>query len=139
MWAPLRRYGVHTANDHVFVKIDTEGAEALIVPSLIEWVKAAPRKPTIFLSMHNKADTEQRAKIAEFLNLFPFFAVLPARHSRPNRPAYYDKGTCMAGVPLHANAKGDHFTEAMVCKWCDYLLVADESRAKAVCPEGPKK
>ena len=36
-------------------------------------------------------------------------------------------------MALHANARGDHFTEEMVCDWCDYLLVADDARAKALC------
>ena len=132
LWASLSRYGVNTTNDHIFVKIDTEGAEALIVPSLIEWVKAAPRTPTIFLSMHSRADKTQRAKVAEFLNLFPFYGVMGGRDSRAKNPDY-DKGSCKKGVDLQANAKGDHFNETMICKWCDYLLVADDSRAKEVC------
>ncbi|KAJ1469503.1 hypothetical protein T484DRAFT_1851515 [Baffinella frigidus] len=133
----LAEYGVNISKDRIFIKIDTEGAEAMIVPALLSWVKGAPNinKPTVFLSMHSKADKAQRAQIAEFLNLFPFFAALPARNSRTLRPAYYDTGRCKAGVALHGNARGDVFTVEMVCEWCDYLLVADDARAKALCPD----
>jgi FkbM family methyltransferase len=43
----------HITGD-IFVKIDTEGAEAFIVPSLKKWLESRrDRLPTIFVSMHN--------------------------------------------------------------------------------------
>jgi len=47
--AILKEYGISTAKDHIFVKIDTEGAESLIVPSLQTWIQSAVIKPTIFI------------------------------------------------------------------------------------------
>jgi len=52
----LREHGVE-ASAGMFVKIHTEGAEALILPSLQSWIASA--KPTLFVSMHNTADAQQ--------------------------------------------------------------------------------
>ena len=133
----LADYGATT--DHVFVKIDAEGAEALIVPLLYHWIATAQKKPTIFLSMHNRANSEQRKAIAAVLNLFPFYAVIRGKNSADeiDLGTDHDCGTwqsCKTGVPLKANPQHDFFTPSMVCNWCDYLLVFDDIRATEMCP-----
>jgi len=134
----LAEYGVTTETDHVFVKIDTEGAESLILPSLREWVEASKKKPTIFLSMHNKANPDQRKAIVAVLNLFPFYAVLPGRTSDVDLGPEADKGECKAGVALHPNPHGNRFLESALCSWCDYLVTTDATRANVVCPAEQK-
>ena len=126
LWSLLDEYGV-SATTPLFVKIDTEGAEAVIVPSLRTWIAGAAIKPTIFMSMHEKADTEQKAQIAAVLNMYPYFAVFRGRRGEKN-PATVsgaDTGACKSGFVLRNNADGAHFRADTICAWCDYLVTAD--------------
>lgn len=62
-------------NRRLFVKIDAEGAETFILPSLTEWVRCLPRKPVFFISTHatpSRATAEQRAQIVDFFHSFRF-------------------------------------------------------------------
>ena len=127
----LKDYGLSTDRHHLFIKIDTEGAESLIVPSLHDWVAAAPKRPTIFLSMHDSSNTSQLEAIATVLNMFRFYAIIPGRTDENIGTSI---PTCVNGIPLQSNAKNNFFTASKVCRWCDYLLVDDDSRAAEMCP-----
>ena len=134
--ALVEEYGMSTA-ERLFVKIDTEGAESMIVPSLHDWVANAVIKPTIFLSMHNKADAAQKAAIAKVLNLYPFYAVIKGRTEDDSIAVSgpgVDDGTCEQGVPLESNSGGDRFSARNICNWCDYLVSVDNDEATRLCP-----
>lgn len=128
----LQEYGVQMdGSKRLFIKIDTEGAESIIVPSLKHWLVQIPKDklPTIYMSMHDKADASQRAIIAEVLNLFPFFA-----RSSHSRSIVHDSNyECNRGVRLDANTEGNYFNASLICEWCDYLLVANDVHARAFC------
>lgn len=123
-------YSIDTASK-VFLKIDTEGAESLILPSLLPWLKSIKSKPTIFVSMHGVADITQRTQIATVLNLYPYYAIIRGRNKEPHAitgPGV-DGVMCSDGVRLTLN-DGTRFTEKNICSWCDYLLVMDNKRDK---------
>ena len=139
----VEEYGLSTDRDRLFVKIDTEGAESLILPSLTEWVQQAKIKPTFFVSMHSTSTLEQKDKIAELLNIYPYYAVFRGRESPETEAAMLDEvadpqnGGCNQGVPLLANSEHNRFAAETVCNWCDYLLVTDTDRAAKMCPTHP--
>ena len=63
--------------DISLIKVDTEGAELFILPSLAEWVRGWPGgvKPAIWLSLHGKflaAHPEWRAFVTPFMQQFAF-------------------------------------------------------------------
>ena len=51
--ALFKRWGVALGLD-TFVKVDVEGYECDLVPGLVDWLLAAPLKPTIQLAMHGE-------------------------------------------------------------------------------------
>ena len=61
---------------NVFIKMDIEGAEASVVPTLLSWLSGLETKPSLFISFHGQANPEQKRKIAEVFNLYTNFAVL---------------------------------------------------------------
>lgn len=99
------------SNDRrLFVKIDTEGAETFILPSLTEWVRCLPRKPVFFISTHDtpsRATPQQRAQIVEFFRSFLF--VSEVTESR-ELSIHQNNFTC-----------GADFTDAMLHDSSDYL------------------
>lgn len=130
----LAEYGV-TDFAHLFVKIDTEGAESLILPTLLPWLQAMNQTelPTIFVSMHAASNEEQRGKIAELLNLYPFYAIVMGRNEKLKHGTEgLDVGVCKEGMQLHHN-KGERFTAGHICLWCDYLLVTNRDGERAKC------
>jgi hypothetical protein len=136
----------------LFVKMDAEGAESFILPSLAPWLDRwdarAEEKPTLFVSMHDAADEAQRAAIAALLNRYRFFAHIAGREAEPRTPdggwghrvigadGVGPDASCGGatgrGVPLTRNA-GDHFRAETVCSWCDYLLTDDDANSRAAC------
>ena len=114
----------------LFIKIDTEGAEAFIVPSLKQWLQSIPqsKRPTIFLSMHHTGQhtSEQYSEIASVLNLYPYYGIAANQES---------KCTGHAGVFLNKNPESNYFRGDNICVDCDYLLVADDSRALVKCQQ----
>ena len=61
---------------NVFIKMDIEGAEASVLPTLLSWLSGLETKPSLFISFHGQANPEQKRKIAEVFNLYTNFAVL---------------------------------------------------------------
>lgn len=125
--ALLREYRIPTdGKEKLFLKIDTEGAEAMILPSLKSWLDGLhqTKLPTIFVSMHGKADDRERAQIAQLFNLYPFFGTSDDKNK-----------DCPEGVRLESNANGDYFSADKICHGCDYLLVASANRSESVCPK----
>lgn len=133
----LVEYGYSLDKDKLFIKMDTEGAEAIIIPSLTLWFSKASRLPSMLISMHNKATYEQRAAIADFLNLYPFFAVIRGRHPEPRADRVrYTASTCRKGMALNIN-NGRVFTADNVCSWCDYLLTQTKDNSIRNCKTTP--
>ena len=123
-----------TTDRQLFLKIDTEGGESVILPSLLQWVDAAMVKPTIFVSMHATADVTQKKKIASLFNKYKFFAVVPGRALEADpQTISLASASCSEGVSLHQNVLGKHFDEHNICNWCDYLLVDDDARSTLLC------
>jgi hypothetical protein len=134
LWSLLEEYGVSSTTP-LFVKIDTEGAEAVIVPSLRTWIAGLSIKPTIFMSMHAKADAAQKAELAAVLNMYPYFAVFKGRNEEKNLATISgaDAGACTGGIVLRENADGSHFRGDQICEWCDYLVTVDDSGYRDHC------
>jgi FkbM family methyltransferase len=72
------------ADGRILVKIDTEGAEALILSTLAAWAAPARPRPALLVSMHNPSSRlrEALAGWAELLRLYRHVSEL----GRPPRP-----------------------------------------------------
>jgi hypothetical protein len=58
-----------------FIKIDTEGAEWSIVPSLHTWLAGfAGKKPTLAISLHPNNENAVKTALPEFLSVLRLFA-----------------------------------------------------------------
>jgi hypothetical protein len=124
----LLGFGWQSQQNNLFIKIDTEGAERLIVPALYTWMQSMKVLPTIYLSMHDTANEHERGLIARVLNLYPYYAIMPGRTREPRASVMrnsrgIDTGACKSGVPLTRNEHQNRFSPHTVCSWCDYLLV----------------
>jgi FkbM family methyltransferase len=70
-------------NENLFLKVDTEGAEALLVPSLIQLVRKLKYKPTWFISKHkNKRYSELGVQqgFSDLISLYKCHRYAPASH-----------------------------------------------------------
>jgi FkbM family methyltransferase len=95
----LRMKGALTTD--VFIKVDTEGAEVLVIPSCYDWLKVMNPKPTLFISMHNtlsQQSEEVQRKFKQVLQLYKYYG-----EAAPGR---------MGGKP---------FTKENLCEWCDII------------------
>jgi hypothetical protein len=72
-------YHLHRMTGKVFIKMDIEGAEASVVPTLHSWIQSLETKPTFFISFHGRADEQQKSDIAKVFNLYKHYAVLEVR------------------------------------------------------------
>ena len=77
-------YSHHGMTGKVFIKMDIEGAEASVVPSLRGWLESLETKPSFFISFHGKADKVQKGEIAKVFNLYQHYAVLEVHHHQSN-------------------------------------------------------
>lgn len=66
----------HELSGEVFIKMDIEGAEATVVPSLFSWLSRLTVKPKLFISFHAQATQAQKEEIAKVFNLYRHYAVL---------------------------------------------------------------
>jgi hypothetical protein len=57
----------------LFIKIDTEGAEVFIVPSLTRWVRCLPRKPVFYISTHHTVSKLPERDLAALVGFFRLF------------------------------------------------------------------
>jgi FkbM family methyltransferase len=73
----------HGLSGEVFIKMDIEGAEATVVPSLLSWLSRLTMKPKIFISFHAQATQAQKEEIAKVFNLYKHYAVLKVLPPRP--------------------------------------------------------
>ena len=73
----------HGLSGEVFIKIDIEGAEATVVPSLLSWLSRLTMKPKLFISFHAQATQAQKEEIAKVFNLYKHYAVLKVLPPRP--------------------------------------------------------
>jgi len=121
-------------SDSVFIKIDTEGAEAFIVPSLGPLMAKFDTQPTLLISMHASGSDTERKRFAEFLNTYKYYAILPGRNTetREFSSEGVDDGKCAEGIVVTRN-QGARFNADLLCDWCDYLLVADNTASKRLC------
>jgi FkbM family methyltransferase len=102
--------------DDVFVKIDTEGAEAFIVPSLKKWLESRRvRLPTIFVSMHNDmSHLDKKTELLKgFLDIFQM----------------YQKVEVVSPALKIAEARiilGSEWTSEMIarCSGCDIIMTS---------------
>ena len=129
----LRDYGV-VKSEKVFLKIDTEGAESSILPSLTALIKQFDTKPTVLVSMHATGTDSQRQQMADFLNMYPHYVIFPGRQeeSRVSNREGMDDGQCEEGVVLFEN-DGSRFDGGEICDWCDYLVVHDNRASQEKC------
>jgi FkbM family methyltransferase len=95
----LRMKGALTTD--VFIKVDTEGAEVLVIPSCYDWLKVLNPKPTLFISMHNTLSSQSKEvqrKFKEVLQLYKYYG-----EAAPGREG------------------GKPFTKEDLCQWCDII------------------
>ncbi len=96
----------------VFVKIDTEGAEAFIVPSLKKWLESRrDRLPTIFVSMHSGySHLDKNPKLLNgFLEIIKMYEKVAVAVPVGEVP-----------LPIH----GSEWTaeKLMMCSFCDIIM-----------------
>ena len=66
----------HGLTGEIFIKMDIEGAESTVVPSLLSWLSRPTMKPKLFISFHAQATQAQKEEIAKVFNLYKHYAVL---------------------------------------------------------------
>ena len=113
---------------HIFIKMDIEGAEAVVVPTLDEWFSSMEVKPTLFISFHGAASVEQKRQIARVLNLYPYYAILQGHSDLHSSPS-----SCTFGVPLLDNKDGRAFSAETLCERCDVLVTSSRTRSDELC------
>ena len=135
----VEEYDVESSAN-VFIKIDTEGAEAFIVPALGPLMAKFDTQPTLLISMHASGSDSQRKRFAEFLNTYKYYAILPGRNAEARDVSIegVDDGKCAEGIAVTRN-EGARFTAELLCDWCDYLLVADNTASKRICGAKTRK
>ena len=116
------------ADEKMFIKIDTEGAESMIIPSLYDWLKSLQKKPTIFLSMHAASNAHQKEVIANVINLYPFITIISNDNQRLKSTT--EKEECEHGVKV---VKNSGLKSEDICEWCDYLMVESDTQYKNNC------
>ena len=70
-------------NERLFLKVDTEGAEALLVPSLVPLVQKLKHKPTWFLSKHQNnryMEPQVQQGFRELIAMYKCHRYAPASH-----------------------------------------------------------
>ena len=95
-----------------FFKIDTEGAEYVILPSLYEWLEAiAPgKRPTITLSMHaNEAGDAALPSMLKVIHLFRY-------------AGQWEGAKRFDPLPLTKLATGVTLDFLKRCRGCDILM-----------------
>ena len=129
----MRDYGV-VKSEKVFLKIDTEGAESSILPSLTALIKQFDTKPTVLVSMHATGTDSQRQQMADFLNMYPYYVIFPGRQGegRVSNRDGMDDGLCEEGVVLFEN-DGSRFDGGKICDWFNYLVVHDNRASREKC------
>jgi FkbM family methyltransferase len=94
---------------NVFVKIDTEGAEAFIVPSLKKWLESRrDRLPSIFVSMHTEfSHLDQKPQLVQgWLEIF----------------GMYEKVMPQGEAPIHGSKwTAEKLTQ---CTRCDIIMTS---------------
>ena len=102
----------------------------MVVPSLLDLVLSADLKPSLFISMHGRANAEQKAVFARLFNLYKHYSVLNEDSEG------YTVDDCAEGVKLADNAAGSNFRVEDICDRCTYLLVDDAARSRLLCEQG---
>lgn len=64
----FKHWGVDLSLD-TFIKIDVESYECAHIPSMVDWLLAAPLKPTISLAMHSQVASCQADAYADITRL----------------------------------------------------------------------
>uniref|UniRef100_A0A6U4Z970 Methyltransferase FkbM domain-containing protein n=1 Tax=Hemiselmis andersenii TaxID=464988 RepID=A0A6U4Z970_HEMAN len=120
----------------LLIKIDIEGGEAILLPSLREWVSSVEVKPTIFVSMHSQSDGWQKEAIANVLNQYPYYAIIRGPKLDTDASVIGDavNGLCEKGVLLRRNG-GSRFNWENICETCDYLVTTNATGSEALCAE----
>ena len=72
--------------ERLFFKVDTEGGEALLIPSLLPLIRKLKHKPTCFISKHRNSRFNEPAIQQGFLDLIAMYRChrfTPASHETP--------------------------------------------------------
>lgn len=121
----LKEYALRNKTP-LFIKIDTEGAESLIVPSLFTFVEQWKANIVMFISMHDASNTQQKEKISQFLNKCTNVAI-------SSSCGHWDGCNLKSpsGVPVYKGgnklAFGSNivFNYTTICDSCDYVCKID--------------
>jgi hypothetical protein len=65
------------------VKMDIEGAEFFVLPTLLDWLKQ--KRPALFLSLHAPllSDADRQSRVAGLLESLQFYRQIRDEHNRP--------------------------------------------------------
>lgn len=69
----------------VFIKMDAEGAEAIILPSLNKWLETFTYKPTMLISFHGTATDTIKKDIKNVLKKYRYFRLVATGGSFENK------------------------------------------------------
>ena len=84
------------------VKLDVEGAEAVLLPLLVEWLRGAARRPAILLELHRNLWLDHdadAARLADALATFAHVSFVGTRRSRED-PSYVGPQELVAFDPV---------------------------------------
>lgn len=71
----LEHVEINPNEEFMFIKMDVEGHEQAVIPSLVTWIQGLKRKPTFFISFHNGVQSNETAvaAIEKFFYSFRYF------------------------------------------------------------------
>ena len=104
-------------NSKVFIKIDTEGFEQVVVPSLYTLLQTLTVRPTLFISMHigHRLPTQdERKAFVDTLALYHFLLVVEFKEDGKRDERSYIR---RLESPPHPEE---------LCTYCDYVATDDE-------------
>ena len=126
----------HRVSHPAFVKVDIEGAESILLPSIRGWLRSLAHKPSLFISFHKQADDWQREAIAELLNMYSYYAIIATSMADEETKRDSVNGLCERGVLLKSNVGGRHFHwSTTALDTSDVLVVDDPSHSAVLCAD----
>ena len=105
----------------LFIKVDTEGAETFIIPSLTSWVRCLPKRPVFFISLHGTLPLlsfSERLALVAFFKSFRYALKLGAARGLEGKGE--DLLQKLSVEDFEANC-GESFTDAMLEVHNDYI------------------
>ena len=116
--------------DDMFIKLDTQGAEKIILPSLLSWYSSFPfpHKPAMFISFHGVGGYEDKLdSMVRVIHLYKYYSIA-GKDRRKKKKRQDGGGGEKRGVEEVKFHKASEFTKEMLVEseWMD-LFLSDRS------------